>query len=315
MLSRVADNLYWTSRYLERADHTAALLDEHLNLMLDSAAVSVAQRWTRVIASLGMPAVSADATSVPHALTFDANSRSSIVSCIGAARENARQVREQASSEMWEQINRLYHAVRDSAAQVLWRADPHAFFNQVREGAYLFQGVTDSTMNHDQGWRFIQLGRYLERASALTVLLDVHFRAFRAVDPSQELAEHLEWIGLLKCCSAFEAYCKVYTADVKPDRVAEFLVLNEVFPHSLRFCVERISSAVGALPEGSRKAMARLGRLTGRLRAALSFSNIDEIMAAGLHTWLDSVLRQCHLIQVAIREAYIDYPIEIAIGA
>jgi uncharacterized alpha-E superfamily protein len=316
MLSRVADNLYWTSRYLERADHTAALLDEHLNLMLDSASGSVDQRWTRVMFSLAMPAEDVTAGSIAHALAFDAGSRYSIVSCIGGARENARQVREQASSEMWEQINRLYHAVRDSAAEKLWQSDPHAFLSNVREGAYLFQGVTDSTMNHDQGWRFIQLGRYLERASALAVLLDVHFRSFSGDrEDSQELAEHLEWIGLLKSCSAFEGYCKVYTADVKSERVAEFLLLNEVFPHSLRFCVERISSAVGALPEGSRKAMARLGRLTGRLRAALSYSNIDEIMSGGLHTWLDSVLRQCHLIHVAIREAYIDYPIEIAIGA
>src|SRR5579884_2179459 len=211
MLSRVADNLYWTSRYLERADHTAALLDEHLNLMLDSASESVDQRWTRVLASLGMPALEATTRSVAGALAFDPACRSSIVSSIGAARENARQVREQISSEMWEQINRLYHAVRHAEAEKLWRADPHAFLSTVREGAQLFQGVTDSTMNHDQGWRFIQLGRYLERASAVTVLLDVHFRSFSSVrDSSQELSEHLEWIGLLKGCSAFEAYCKVY---------------------------------------------------------------------------------------------------------
>jgi uncharacterized alpha-E superfamily protein len=316
MLSRVADNLYWTSRYLERADHTAALLDEHLNLMLDSASVTVDQRWTRVISSLGVPAAEVTAGSVAYALAVDPECRSSIVTCIASARENARQVREQASSDMWEQINRLYHAVRDSSAARLWQADPHAFLSTVREGSYLFQGVTDSTMNHDQGWRFIQLGRYLERAAALAVLLDVHFRAFGGLPgPSQELSEHLEWIGLLKSCSAFEGYCKVYTADVRPERVAEFLLLNEVFPHSVRFCVERISSAVTALPEGSPKASARLSRLTGRLRAALSFSNIDEIMAGGLHSWLDSVLRQCHMIHIAIREAYIDYPIDIAIGA
>src|SRR5579885_3419174 len=117
MLSRVADNLYWTSRYLERADHTAALLDQHLNLMLDSAAVSVEQRWMRVIGSLGVAKLDAATGSVARALAFDSACRSSIVSCIGAARENARQVREQASSEMWEQINRLYHAVRHAEAE------------------------------------------------------------------------------------------------------------------------------------------------------------------------------------------------------
>ncbi len=315
MLSRVADNLYWMSRYLERAENAAALIDEHLNLMLDSASVSLDQRWTRVMASLGMPPVERSDVSVAHALAFDSDSQYSIVDCIASARENARQVREQASSAMWEQLNRLYHAVRAAGAEEQWRSDPHAFLKTVREGAYLFQGITDSTMNHDQGWRFIQLGRYLERAGALAIVLDVHFGAF-ASEPgqSEELSEHLEWIGLLKSCSAFEGYCKVYTADVKAERVAEFLLLNEVFPHSLRFCIERIHAAVQALPEGSRKATARLARHTGRLRATLSFSNIDEVMSGGIHTWLDDVLRQCQLIHVAIREAYIDYPIERAVA-
>ncbi len=315
MLSRVADNLYWMSRYLERAENAAALIDEHLNLMLDSASVSLDQRWTRVIASLGMPPAEPSASSVAHALAFDTENQFSIVNCIASARENARQVREQASSVMWEQLNRLYHAVRDAGAEEQWRSDPHSFLKAVREGAYLFQGITDSTMNHDQGWRFIQLGRYLERAGALAIVLDVHFRTFSS-DPgqSEELSEHLEWIGLLKSCSAFEGYCKVYTADVRAERVAEFLLLNDVFPHSLRFCVERIHAAVQALPEGSRKATARLERHTGRLRATLSFSNIDEVMSGGLHSWLDSVLRQCQLIHIAIREAYIDYPIERAVA-
>jgi uncharacterized alpha-E superfamily protein len=315
MLSRVADNLYWMSRYLERAENTAALIDEHLNLMLDSAPASSEERWSRVVASLGIIPFETPPRSVPHALAFGTGRRSSIVTCVASARDNARQVREQASSEMWEQLNRLYHSVRDASAQEQWRSDPQAFLKAVRDGAYLFQGITDSTMNHDQAWRFIQFGRYLERAGALITLLDVHFRSFEAEQQSQDLSIHLEWIGLLKSCSAFEAYCKVYTADVKAARVAEFLLLNDVFPHSLRFCLERIHAAVQAFPEGSRKATERLARLTGRLRSTLSFSDIGELMAGGLHTWLDSVLRQCHLIHIAVREAYIDYPIERAIGA
>jgi len=252
--------------------------------------------------------------SIAHALTHG-ESRSSIVSCIAAARENARQVREQTGSAMWEQLNRLFLAVRGAAGEDQWKSDPHEFLKMVRQGAHLFQGITDSTINHDQGWRFIELGRYLERARALAVLLDVHFRMFADLGPSSELSEHLEWVGLLKSCAAFEGYCKVYTADLRADRVAEFLLLNPVFPHSIRFCMERIQSAVRALPEGSRKATARLARLTGRLRAALSFSNIEEIMSAGLHPWLDNVRRQCEQIHGGIREAYIDYPIERSVGA
>lgn len=316
MLSRVADNLYWMSRYLERAEHTASLIEEHLNLMLDSLSISEHQRWSGVIASLGVSMPVPVAASVAHALTFDVENRSSIVNCIEAARENARHVREQTSSAMWEQMNRLFHAVRDPGVEDEWQSDPHAFLSTVREGAQLFQGITDSTMNHDQGWRFIQLGRFIERAGALALLLDVHFRAFTAQPGlSGELAEHLEWIGLLKSCAAFEGYCKVYTADVRAERVAEFLLLNEFFPHSVRFCVERIQSAVLALPKGSRQATARLLRITGRFRATLNFSDIDEVISAGLHAYLESVQRQCHQIHAAIREAYIDYPIERAIEA
>jgi uncharacterized alpha-E superfamily protein len=316
MLSRVADNLYWMSRYLERAEHTASLIDEHLNLVLDSLSITEDQRWTGVIASLGVGTLAPSEGSVAHALAFDVETRSSIVNCIEAARENARHVREQTSSAMWEQINRLFHAVRDAGVEDQWESDPHMFLTTVREGAHLFQGITDSTMNHDQGWRFIQLGRFIERAGALAVLLDVHFRAFAADRPqSHELSEHLEWIGLLKSCAAFEGYCKVYTADIRAERVAEFLLLNDVFPHSVRFCVERIHGAVQALPKGSRQATARLVRITGRLRAALNFSDIDEVISAGLHPSLENVQRQCHEIHAAIREAYIDYPIERAIGA
>ncbi len=314
MLSRVADNLYWMSRHLERAEHAASLIDEHLNLMLDSFSIPVDQRWTRVTASLGVAMPDGPVESIAHALTYG-SSRSSIVSCIAAARENARQVREQTGSAMWEQLNRLFLAVRGAEGEIQWKSDPHEFLKMVWEGAHLFHGITDSTINHDQGWRFIELGRYLERAGALAVLLDVHFRTFADLGPSSELSEHLEWIGLLKSCAAFEGYCKVYTAELTADRVAEFLLLNPVFPHSIRFCLERVESAVQSLPEGSRKATARLARLTGRLRSAMSFSNIEEIMSAGLHSWLDNVRRQCEQIHSGIREAYIDYPIERSVSA
>jgi uncharacterized alpha-E superfamily protein len=284
--------------------------------MLDSLSITEDQRWTGVSASLGVSTPAPTDVSVAHALTFDVETRSSIVNCIEAARENARHVREQTSSAMWEQINRLFHTVRDARVKDQWQSDPHVFLTTVREGAHLFQGITDSTMNHDQGWRFIQLGRFIERAGALAVLLDVHFRAFGAdQEQSGELSEHLEWIGLLKSCAAFEGYCKVYTADIRSERVAEFLLLNDVLPHSVRFCVERIQSAVQSLPKGSRQATSRLVRTTGRLRAALNFSDIDEVISDGIHPYLDSVQHQCHQIHAAIREAYIDYPIERAIGA
>lgn len=233
MLSRVADSLYWMSRYLERAEHTARVLDVNLNQMLDQTPESANRRWERMLAGLRTyhAADTTDEHTITRDLTFDLANKSSIVGCIAAARENARQVREQISSEMWQQLNQLYLYVQRTSKSRAWRTQPHKFFQAVKEGAHLFQGITDSTMSHDEGWQFIQVGRSLERTGLLTNLLDVHFREADTLD-------HLSWVGLLRSCTAFEAYCRVYTAELKPERIAEFLLLNAQFPHSVHFSVE-----------------------------------------------------------------------------
>src|SRR6266478_1565083 len=167
MLSRVADNLYWMSRYLERAEHAARLLDVNLNLMLDESAASADRRWRRVLAALGNPpnlAWSGDAYQVAQILTFDPGSRSSITSCITAARENARQVREEISTDQWQRLNHLFHQVTRRKPNETDDVLPSDFLLAVIEGVHLFQGVTDSTMSHGQGWHFIRVGRYIERA-------------------------------------------------------------------------------------------------------------------------------------------------------
>ena len=138
-----------------------------------------------------------------RSLIHSNSSRSSIISCITVARENSRQVREQISSEMWEQLNRMFIEVKRADSDEVWDVDD--FLYTIKEGTYLFQGITDSTMTHGEGWQFIQAGRSLERAAALATLLGVHFREFygHGAEP-----EPLEWIGLLRSCTAFEAYCK-----------------------------------------------------------------------------------------------------------
>lgn len=315
MLSRVADSLYWMSRYLERAEHTTRLLDVNINLMLEHSAVPPAARWSRVAASLGMSGLGdLDTHGSVQSMASDLGNRSSIVSCIVAARDNARQVREQISSEMWEQLNRLFHHVRRVGIEDIWESEPVEFLHQVRDGTHLFQGITDSTMNHGQGWQFIRVGRYIERALSLTTLLDVHFAQIPVGEGSED--SHIEWLGLLKCATAFEAYCKVYTADLTPERIAEFLILNEEFPHSIRFSVEQLRIALNAIAEvsPSRKSD-RLSRLSGRLMAALSFSQIEEIMSGGMHQYLESIRRQCAQIHTALHQVYITYAIESALEA
>jgi uncharacterized alpha-E superfamily protein len=217
---------------------------------------------------------------------------------------------------MWEQINILFHHVRSHAVQEDWEGEPADFLRSVRDGAHLFQGITDSTMSHGQGWQFIQLGRYIERVNAASLLLDHHFRHFEAEGAETiDFEEHSEWIGLLKSLTAFEAYCKVYTADLKPARVAEFLLLSGEFPHAIRFAVDQIDTVMRALPEAMRPAGNRPARLAGKLRAMLSYTQMDEIAAGGMHDFLDDVQRQCTQIHNAVQQVYIDYPIDAAVEA
>jgi uncharacterized alpha-E superfamily protein len=287
-----------------------------MNLLLERGAGSDELYWNRVLRSLGIELSeeeTAQAPAVVQSLVRDTSHRGSIVSSVMAARENARQVREQISSEMWEQLNRLFHSVRHAGEGSGW--DASEFLQSVKDGAHLFQGVTDSTMTHGEGWQFIQVGRFLERTVAVSALVGEHFRDLPQAREEGE-PEPLGWIGLLRSCTAFEAYCKAYTADFKPNRIAEFLVLHASFPHSIRFSASALEGAVKEIAgEASSRRASRLERITGRLHATLSFGQIDEIMASGTGAYLDTVLRQCGQVHSALYQTYIAYPIELALEA
>jgi uncharacterized alpha-E superfamily protein len=319
MLSRVADSLYWMSRYLERAEHTARLIDVDFQLRLDQSPERGTGRWLRLLeaSQIEPPADGKiDAATLTQILTLDRDNPSSILSCVAAARENLRQVREQCSSEMWEQLNRLYLQVNSTTSTEAWLLHSYLFFRAVQEGAHLFQGVTDSTMSHGEGWHYIQLGRYVERTDALARLIGAHFSHLsHAPEQAVESEEYLEWVGLLKSCAAFEAYCKNYTAELRPLRVAEFLLLNPEFPHSVRFSVDMVHSALRAIGDLTERKAEQPVRLAGRLRATLSFSQIEEIMASGANAYTDSICWQCAQAHTAIHQIYFDYPVEAALTA
>ena len=318
MLSRVADSLYWMSRYLERAEHTARLIEVDLQLRLDQSLESGAGRWLRLLSALQtLPPESTrlDAPSITELLTLDRTNPSSILSCVAAARENLRQVREQCSTEMWEQLNRLYLQVSSTAKSESWMLNSHIFYRAVQEGAHLFQGVTDSTMSHGEGWQYIQLGRYVERTDTLARLIGTHFgNLTQSPDQSVETEEYLEWVGLLKSCAAFEAYCKTYTAEMRPLRVAEFLLLNPEFPHSVRFSVDMVHASLARIGEMTERKAEQPMRLAGRLQATLNFSQIDEVLASGANAYVDSVRWQCAQAHSAIHQVYFDYSVESALA-
>ncbi|MCO6450711.1 MAG: alpha-E domain-containing protein [Caldilineales bacterium] len=321
MLSRVADNLYWMSRYLERAEHTARLLDVNLYLALEQDnSEDEDARWQRLLDSLDVVQYDKelDAYTVARQLSVNMHRSSSILSCIAAARENARQVRGQLSSEMWEQLNSFYLSVQRVRFDRVWQQQPYEFYRSVKEGVHFFQGITDSTMNHGEGWHFIQLGRHIERAVATATLLDVHYRNFfkKSTQATQENEGFLEWVGLLKSCTAFEAFSKVHTAEVQPIRVAEFLLLDPEFPHSIHFCSDQIQSSLRALHAVvGRGSLQAVDRLAGRLHAMLGYTSIDEVMADNLHEYLSEVRTRCMAIHGAIYDTYIAYDFEAAVIA
>jgi len=309
MLSRVADSLYWMARYIERAEHTARLITVHWNLMLDQGSIEPAERWERVARMLDSPKCDVppgDPLGIPRALVFDLGNRSSIVSSIMAARENAQQVREQISSEMWETLNRVYHSMRRSNLDDFWNNEPLDFLHSVLESAHLFMGITDSTLRHGAGWHLIHTARHVERACALSQMLRTHYK--------DQIDDPLEWAGLLRCSTAFEAYCKVYTAELKPQSIAEFLILDPEFPHSLRFCALRIARGMKeigrSLPAHKTQ---RISRLAGRFQAHVEFTPIGEVLSAGVQDFLTGAIRQCQEIHKEFYHVYISYPVEAAI--
>ncbi len=311
MLSRVADSLYWMSRNFERADNAARVLEATYGLLLNPAKFSTEERWFRAVSSLapGVAAAHLDPQSALFLLVADMEGAFSIVKCIGEARENARQVREEISSEMWEHLNRMYHEIHGADLQTDDDEGAMRIVSLVREGSYRFHGITDGTMNHDEGWHFIQLGEYIERACNLCILLDAYFS-------DDKHADDLDWVGLLTSCVAFEAYCKACTAELKPDRIADFILLRPEFPYSVRYSLDHMHHALSAISSLSlSRRTGKIERLIGRLRSAVAYVQIGEVIRGDFHKYLVGIIEQCRDLHAAVHEVYIEYPIEVAFEA
>jgi uncharacterized alpha-E superfamily protein len=319
MLSRVAESLYWTSRYLERAEHTMRLLDINLGLMLDKSHTSAERRWLRVLAALGNPSKiqwDGDAYKLVQDLCFDGTSPASVVNCIVSGRENARQIREEISTEQWQRLNRLFHDVSRARTERYSDLQFAEFLPTVIDGVHLFQGVTDTTLSHGEGWQFLQVGRFMERASATAMLLDVYHReVVHSPEESVDDYEYLEWVGMLRSCTAFEAYCKVYTADLTYERMLEFLLLNQDFPHSIRYSIEHLHRSLTAIQQESHQQnVDELMRVSGKLRTLLGYDQISDVFTTGPGNYLRRILQECHRIHDLIYEVYIQYSVQTALA-
>jgi len=320
MLSRVADSLYWMSRYLERAENTSRQLDVTMGLMLDTGGTTERMRWQRLVASLGKPEGldwNGNFEAMAHKLVFDNLNHAAVSFCVNGARENARQVREEISTEQWQRLNRLYHHMHSPQTQTLFESSINDALSSIVDGIHLFKGVSDTTMIHGQGWQFIRLGRYLERAYATATLLEVFQPELLHTQEREHSGyQYLELVGLLRCCTSFEAYCQEYTADVSPDRILEFLLLNHDFPHAIRYCVDSMRHAIDSIQRtGGRRPPEELTAGIGRLHAMLGFTTIGEILAGDTALFLHTIREQCLRIHELIYRYYVQYSIQSALAS
>jgi uncharacterized alpha-E superfamily protein len=294
LLSRVAESVYWMARYIERAENVARFLEVNHNLMIDMPREYTGQ-WQPVIDTTGDSALfreryrEANQHNVMQFLAFDPDYGNSIYSCIRAARENARSVRETISSEMWEQINNLYLMINEESRRDLPASLP-ALCNQVRMACHLFTGILDVTMSHNEAWHFIRMGSLLERADKTSRILDVkYFILLPAVADVGTPYDDVQWSAVLKSVSGFEMYRQRH-GRIAPERIVEFLMLDGEFPRAIRYCVSRADrslhaitgTAVGTFACPSEQRM-------GMVRSELDFARVEPILTTGLHEFCDAL--------------------------
>lgn len=310
MLSRVANSIFWASRYVERAENTARLIDVNLNLTLDR----VGQRdeqWLPLVEITGDEALFAERYDAPtranvmQFLTLDTSYPNSIASCIAAARENARTVRDVITSEMWEQINAMHIMLRKAAVDEPHQEQPHRFYTKLKLACQLFDAVTDGTLSHGTGWQFARLGRMIERADKTSRILDVKY--FLLLPSSEDVGsavDVVQWAALLHSAGALNMYRQTH-GTITPANVVRFLVLDLDFPRSLTFCLNYADDALHAIiGHHTSPTTHEATRQLGRLRSQLRYGEADEIIEQGLHEFLDHF--QGHLNQVGstIDEAF-----------
>jgi uncharacterized alpha-E superfamily protein len=308
MLARVAESIYWMSRYVERAENVARFIEVNLNLMLDLP-VGSAQQWQPLVETTGDAEEfakrygKATQSNVIQFLTFDQKNVNSILSCLRAARENARSVREIISSEMWEQLNQFYLMV--NSANTASQTDPQDLFASVRMAGHLFAGVTDATMTHNECWNFCRLGRMLERADKTSRILDVkYFLLLPTAADVGTTSDDIQWAAVLRSASAFEMYRKSH-GRIAPERVIEFLLLEKEFPRAVQYCLIRARESVHAI-SGTPAGIFRhpVERSFGELCSELAYVRVESIITAGLHEYLDRLQTRLNGLGNGLSDAF-----------
>lgn len=314
MLCRVADSLFWMSRYIERAENTVRLVDVMLQSLLES---EHAQQdigyghWSPLLISLGDQEIFEkhysvhDSHNVTEFLIFSKENASSVYSSIAAARENARMIRDQISSEMWESINKIYLYLKITDTESVCRDLNFEFFERIKEFSILFQGITESTFPHQLGYEFITCGRQIERADKTCRILDTKRHMKTLSDEESDSLDDAQWAALLRGCSALEAYHRVFVDDIDEANVRNYLMLSRDFPRSVLFCVERLQAAMHAISQCPPTHYSNEAeRLTGMLISRLKYSTNQDLEGDNATELIHDVEEALSKIAIELSQRY-----------
>jgi uncharacterized alpha-E superfamily protein len=316
MLCRVADSMFWMSRYLERAENTCQMVEVHLQLMMDSAhdgSADAREFWNPLLVSLGdvglYERMYEDYThqDVTEFLTFSSENPSSIFSCIFSARENARMIRDQISSQMFESINRLYLTLRQTAHYSISQSNLYELFQRIREMVYLINGIIEATIPREVGYDFVNAGKFLERADKTGRLLDSW--AFKTGDRTHtENDSYL--LAILRSCSALEFYQQEFKNRIIPSNVLQFLVLSRVFPRAIFFSLTELQEAVHAISGCPLTHYSNeTERLCGLLISELNYMVLKDVVDGGIHEFLVSIHQKIEKIALEFSLQYMFFPV------
>jgi uncharacterized alpha-E superfamily protein len=274
MLARNAESLYWIGRYVERADDTARILDVSVHQLLEDATADTDAAARTLLEVLGVDppeGETLDAWSLTELVGYSTEHAGSIVSSVSSARENARGAREVVSSEMWECLNVTWNALPERQRYARW-GGPHAFFSYVEDRAAMFSGLAASTMSRDDSWRFLLLGRSVERVDMVVRLLMSRV-SDRMSSPG--------WLTVLRSAGAQDTYLRTYRGALDAARVVQFLLLDRLFPRSV---FHALREAENCLQQLDRRPTVRIGanhealRLLGRARSELEFLRPEDLL-------------------------------------
>ena len=314
MLSRTADHLFWMARYMERAENTARMLDVNYEAsLLPQSADEADKGWKGLLSiseltgDFAKRVGAVTPASVIRYMVSDEDNGSSIRNCLQAARENARAVRGTLTTEVWETQNQTWLEFQRKIATDSFLRDPSSLFEWVKFRSHLSRGVTVGTMLQDEAFHFLRIGSFLERADNTARLLDVKFHAveseYHGGAPGRDIeVDFYHWSGILRSVSGFEVYRKVYRNVIRPEKVAELLILRPDMPRSLAACMQEV---VANLKMVANEQSTETVRRAGRLHADLQYGRIDEILATGLHAYLTQFLERVGTLGAGISRDFL----------